>query len=170
MSSRPEALFPLFADLTSLAGVGPRIAENMTYLAITKPRDLLFTLPHSGIDRSRQNSVNTAVLPGVITVGVEIGNHTPSRTKAGAYRIAVTDAETSFQLVYFHARGDYLLRLLPPGSRRIVSGKVEQFDGMAQMVHPDHTVSEDDAAEIPGFEPVYPVSYTHLTLPTTPYV
>ena len=29
MSSRPEALFPLFADLTSLAGVGPRIAENM---------------------------------------------------------------------------------------------------------------------------------------------
>ena len=158
MSGRPEALFPLFADLTSLAGVGPRIAENMAHLAITKPRDLLFTLPHSGIDRSRQSSVNSAALPGIITVGVEIGKHTPSRTKAGAYRITVTDAETSFQLVYFHARGDYLLRLLPPGSRRIVSGKVEQFDGVTQMVHPDHTVSEDDAAEIPSFEPVYPLT------------
>ena len=158
MSTRPESLFPLFAELTSLAGVGPRIAENMSHLAITKPRDLLFTLPHSGIDRSRQSSVKNITSPGVITVGVEIGNHTPSRTKAGAYRITVTDAETSFQLVYFHARSDYLLRLLPPGSRRVVSGKLEQFDGVTQMVHPDHTVSEEDAADIPSFEPIYPLT------------
>ena len=158
MSTRPEALFPLFADLTSLAGVGPRIAQNMAQMAVTKPRDLLFTLPHSGIDRSPRNSVKNAILPDILTVEVEIGSHVPPRNKAGAYRINVTDAEVSFQLVYFHARGDYLLRLLPPGCRRVVSGKVEMFDALAQMVHPDHTVAQEDAAEIPSFEPVYPLT------------
>jgi ATP-dependent DNA helicase RecG len=158
MSTRPEALFPLFADLTSLAGVGPRIAQNMAQMAVTKPRDLLFTLPHSGIDRSPRKSVKNALLPDILTVEVEIGSHVPPRNKAGAYRINVTDAEVSFQLVYFHARGDYLLRLLPPGCRRVVSGKVEMFDALAQMVHPDHNVAQEDAANIPSFEPVYPLT------------
>jgi ATP-dependent DNA helicase RecG len=40
--------------------------------------------------------------------------------------------------VFFHAREDWLKRQLPTGQRRVVSGKVELFDGIAQMVHPDH--------------------------------
>jgi ATP-dependent DNA helicase RecG len=70
----------------------------------------------------------------------------------------VEDAATSFQLVFFHAREDYLQRILPTGARRVVSGKVELFDGIAQMVHPDHVVPVDAAGEIPAFEPVYPLT------------
>jgi ATP-dependent DNA helicase RecG len=64
----------------------------------------------------------------------------------------------SFQLVYFHARGDYLERLLPTGAQRVVSGRVEIFDSIAQMVHPDHAVTPEEAAAIPSFEPVYPLT------------
>ena len=39
----------------------------------------------------------------------------------------------------------------------MVSGKVELFDGMAQMVHPDHMLPPEEAADIPDFEPVYPL-------------
>ncbi len=70
----------------------------------------------------------------------------------------VEDDQTSFQLVYFHARGDYLEKLLPTGSRQIVSGRVEVFDSVAQMVHPEHAVPEDEATDIPVFEPVYPLT------------
>ncbi|WP_187430045.1 ATP-dependent DNA helicase RecG [Roseobacter fucihabitans] len=158
MSGRPELLFPLFGELQSLEGIGPKTAANMHPLGLAAPRDLLFTLPHSGIDRRIKTTIKDAVLPATLTVVVTVGKHTPSRTKGGAYRIHVEDGATSFQLVFFHARGDYWQKALPEGSRRVVSGKVEAFDGFAQMVHPDHIVAESDAAKIPEFEPVYPLS------------
>ena len=158
MSQRPEALFPLFAGLETLEGVGPKTAQHFAQLAVHAPRDLLFTLPHSGIDRSRRDSVQGAILPDTLTVAVTVGTHRPARNRGGAYRIHVEDAETSFQLVYFHARGDYLKRQLPEGSRRVVSGRVELFDGVAQMVHPDFSVPEEEADSIPAFEPVYPLT------------
>lgn len=158
MSGRPEILFPLFAGLDTLPGIGPKAAETLAHLHITRPRDLLFTLPHSGIDRRRRDTVKGAVLPEVITVEVTIGQHRAPRNRSGPYRVVVEDAETTFQLVFFHARGDYLLRQLPVGARRIVSGKVELFDGIAQMVHPDHMLPIDQADEIPAFEPVYPLT------------
>lgn len=158
MNGRPEQLFPLFAGLETLEGVGPKTAQHLAQLDITKPRDLLFTLPYAGIDRSRRSTITGAILPETLTVEVTIGAHKVPRTKSGAYRITVEDAETSFQLVFFHARGDYLHKLLPEGERRLVSGKLELFDGVAQMVHPDHMVELEDAAEIPEFEPIYPLT------------
>jgi len=51
---RPEALFPLFAKLETLKGVGPKTAQHFAGLQIETPRDLIFTLPTSGIDRGRK--------------------------------------------------------------------------------------------------------------------
>ncbi len=158
MKGRPEPLFPLFAGLETLEGVGPKTAQLFAQLAILAPRDLVFTLPYAGIDRTPRDTVKDAVFPATLTVAVTIGTHRPSATKTGAYRIHVEDAQTSFQLVYFHARGDYWKKQLPPGSRRIVSGRVELFDGIPQMVHPDFAVPEEAAGEIPAFEPVYPLT------------
>ncbi len=158
MSGRPEALFPLFAGLETLAGVGPKTAQHFAGLAVTAPRDLLFTLPLSGIDRCLSETVKDAILPATLTTTVTIGPHRPPRNKGGAYRIHVEDAQTSFQVVYFHAHGDYLKRQLPEGSRQVLSGRVELFDGVAQMVHPDFAVPETEAANIPAFEPVYPLT------------
>ncbi len=93
-----------------------------------------------------------------MTVEVEIGMHVPPRSKGRPYHVHVTDAQTEFRLVFFHARGDYLKQQLPTGSRRVVSGKIEIFDGVGQMVHPDHMVPVAQADEIAGFEPVYPLT------------
>ena len=158
MNGRPAKLFPLFAGLETLTGIGPKTAKLFPQLGIEAPRDLLFTLPNTGIDRRLRPSIQDADLPGVVTVAVTIGAHRAPRNRGGAYRIQVEDDQTSFQLVYFHARGDYLERSLPTGSRQIVSGRVEVFDSVAQMVHPEHAVPEDEATDIPVFEPVYPLT------------
>ncbi|MCR9114617.1 MAG: ATP-dependent DNA helicase RecG, partial [Rhodobacteraceae bacterium] len=158
MSTRPEILFPLFAGLDTLEGVGPKTAQNLAALEIEKPRDLLFTLPYSGVDRRRRDTVQGAELPGVVTVEVTIGRHSPPKRRGGPYRIHVEDAQTTFQLVFFHARDEYLTRILPTGARRVVSGKVELFDGIAQMVHPDHMLEPGEADDIPAFEPIYPLT------------
>jgi ATP-dependent DNA helicase RecG len=158
MSGRPEILFPLFGEITSLDGVGPKMAQLLETLGIARPRDLLYTLPHAGVDRKRRASIRDAVLPGVVTVTVTVGRHNPPRTKGKPYWITVEDAAVAFQLVFFHAKGDYLQKLLPTGQRRVVSGRVELFDGVGRMVHPDHVLREEEAGSILDFEPVYPLT------------
>ena len=157
MSGRPDILFPLFAGLEGLDGVGPKTARLFQQMEVEKPRDLIFTLPHSVVDRRRRASIREVAPGSTATVEVQVGAHTPPRGR-GPYRVQVQDAETAFQLVFFHARGDYLQRQLPPGEHRVVSGKVELFDGVAQMAHPDHILRPDEAASIPDFEPVYPLT------------
>ncbi|WP_420863541.1 ATP-dependent DNA helicase RecG [Algirhabdus cladophorae] len=158
MSSRPEALFPLFSGLETLPGVGPKSAQNLVHLGVNVPKDLLLTLPHSGINRTLRASVLDAQPPETITVEVTIGAHTPPARKGGAYRVSVTDNQTQFFLVFFHARGPWLQSQLPTGQKRIVSGKVELFDSLLQMVHPDYMLPMAEAREIPTFEPIYPLT------------
>ncbi|MBL9047615.1 MAG: ATP-dependent DNA helicase RecG [Tabrizicola sp.] len=156
--SRPEVLFPLYAELETLPGIGPKAAKAFESLGVTRPKDLLYLLPHSGVDRTRRASVRDVAPPATLTVEVEIGQHIPPRSKGRPYRVHVRDAKLEFQLVFFHARADYLQKLLPTGQRRLVSGKVELFDGVAQMVHPDHVLRVEEAGAIPAYEPVYPLS------------
>jgi len=156
--TRPERLFPLFAEIETLPGIGPKLARALEGLGVTRPRDLLFVLPHSVIDRSRRDTIKGLALPVTATVEVEVGPHFPPRRKGGVYRIMVRDLADDFPVVYFNPRGDYLQKLLPTGQRRLISGKVELFDGIAQMVHPDHVLRLDEAGDLPRFEPVYPLT------------
>ena len=158
MSGRPEILFPLFAALETLPGVGPKVARLLAHLDIETPRDLIFTLPTSGIDRRFRPTLNGLPLPCTVTTEVTIGRHIPARVKGRPYRVEVEDAELPFTLVFFHASPSWLRRTLPEGERRVISGKAELFDGLAQMVHPDHIVRVEDAASIPVFEAVYPLT------------
>ncbi|KUJ81799.1 ATP-dependent DNA helicase RecG [Ruegeria profundi] len=158
MSGRPESLFPLFASLETLDGVGPKTAQILIQAGTESPRDILFNLPYAVIDRRRRDTIRDVDLPATLTVEVTVGVHRPPRNKGGAYRVHVEDSQADFQLVFFHARGEYLKKVLPQGARRVISGKLELFDGMAQMVHPDYMLPLEDAKDIPEFEPVY-----HLT-------
>jgi ATP-dependent DNA helicase RecG len=61
-------------------------------------------------------------------------------------------------LIFFHARGDYLERILPLGEERLISGKLEVFDHRAQMVHPEYILWPEAQDALPQFEPVYPLT------------
>ena len=158
MTGRPPILFPLFAGLDTLPGVGEKTARLFAQMAVERPRDLLFTLPHSVIDRRPVDSIRDARSGTVVTVEVEIGPHSPARRKGGPSRVTVHDSETSFQLVFFHAKGDWLQKQFPVGARRLISGKLEIFDGVAQIVHPDHVLRPEEARDLPRYEPVYPLT------------
>ncbi|MBC6443359.1 MAG: ATP-dependent DNA helicase RecG [Rhodobacteraceae bacterium] len=157
MSQRPEVLFPLFARIDSLPGIGPKGIRHYEKIGLRKPRDLMFHLPHSVIDRTPRETILGVVLPATITVQVQVRTHRPNAVKGGAYRVMVEDAKITFPLVFFHANRDWLERKLPAGAQRVVSGRVELFDTVSQMVHPDHIVLPSEAGTIPRFEAVYPL-------------
>ncbi len=155
---RPQVLWPLFGALTRLKGVGPKTAQVMEKAGLGRPRDLLFTLPQGGVDRRLRGSIREVPLPGTVTVAVTVDRHRPPVAKGKPHLVTVIDQLTSFQLVFFHAQGDWLARLLPVGARRVVSGRVELFDGVGRMAHPDHVVPVEEAGSIPPYEPVYPLA------------
>ncbi len=158
MAARPETLFPLFAGLDTLEGVGPKTAKALAGLQVEMPRDLLFHLPHTLIDRTRRATIRGLEFPAMATVEVTIGAHHPPRARGRPYRVQVRDAVQEFQLVFFRAHGEYLQKTLPTGQTRLVSGRVELFDNIAQMVHPDYILRAEEADSLPGVEPVYPLA------------
>jgi ATP-dependent DNA helicase RecG len=160
---RRPVLNPLFASLTSLPGIGPKLETLYAKLLDREmPRvvDLLFHLPSGAIDRRARPKLRD-VQPGqVVTVAVTVEEHRPAprhRPRA-PYRIITCDDTGTLTLTFFSARPDYLEKLLPQGEMRYVSGTAEFYDGMLQMVHPDRVVDEKGFAALPLVEPVYPLT------------
>jgi ATP-dependent DNA helicase RecG len=161
---RPDLLNPLFADVTSLKGVGDKLAklfQKVLHRGATPARvvDLLLRVPVGVVDRRYRCTISQLPEQGVVTVEVTIGQHKPPQQGSKLpYRVEVFDDTGQMTLVYFKAFGDAMMRLLPPGERRIVSGEIGWFRAEAQMSHPDHVVSVEAFATLPAIEPVYPLT------------
>ena len=155
---RPEVLFPLFAPVNTLKGVGPRVAALLEKLEVTRILDLLWLLPHSHIDRSLRPTVEDAVPGETVTLTLNILEHQPGRTDKQPYRIFAGDETGVIGLTFFRPRRDWLERQFPPGERRIVSGKLERYGDQLQMVHPEHVADPDKGEDVPLREPVYPLT------------
>jgi ATP-dependent DNA helicase RecG len=161
---RPALLNPLFAPVTSLSGVGPKQDKLFRYLLGREetPRlmDLLLHLPASVIDRRARPKIRDAMAGTVVTLEVTVDRHRPSppRNARAPYLVYASDDTGDVVLTYFRAKADYIEKLLPVGSKRYVSGTLQMFDGVPQIVHPDRVVDEAGFAKLSGIDPVYPLT------------
>ncbi|WP_026940566.1 ATP-dependent DNA helicase RecG [Hellea balneolensis] len=155
---RPQALFPVFADVTTLKGVGPRVSEALGRAMGTRIKDLLLTPPNGLIDRSHSPKISEATTDEMCTFRVTVGTHIAPSNRNRPYRIRVFDETGDMTLTFFKARGDYLRRVLPEGAERIISGKTEVFNAELQMTHPDYILSPENADDLPLYETLYPLS------------
>ena len=161
---RPLLLNPLFAPVTSLGGVGPKQDKLFRYLLgrDETPRlvDLLLHLPASVIDRRARPKICDAVPGTVVTLEVTVDRHrpTPGRNPRAPHLVYASDDTGDVVLTYFRAQPGYVEKLLPVGARRYVSGTLQMFDGIPQIVHPDRVVDEASFAKLSGIDPVYPLT------------
>ena len=161
---RPPLLNPLFAPITSLAGVGPKQDRLFRYLLGREetPRlvDLLLHLPASVIDRRARPKIRDAVPGTVVTLEVTVDRHrpTPGRNPRAPHLVYASDETGDVVLTYFRAQPGYVEKLLPVGSKRYVSGTAQMYDGTLQITHPDRVVDEAGFAKLSGIDPVYPLT------------
>jgi len=157
---RPEILFPLFARASSLPGIGPRLEKLVERLAGPHVADLLWHLPSGLIDRRFRPPIAEVKDGEIATVNVTVGLHVPppGRNKRVPYRVWVSDETGEMPLIFFHARTDYLQRVLPEGEKRLISGRIDFYQGSPQMTHPDHIVEPEKEAELPLIEATYPLT------------
>ncbi len=157
-SGRPEILFPLFAEVSTLPGIGPRFGKLLERLGITRVIDLLFHRPDRIVDRSYRPKVAWAEHGRLATLCVSVERHIAPGNPRQPYKVRVSDETGFLTLVFFRAEPVYLKRLLPEGELRWISGTLEEFQGERQMAHPDFVLSEEEFAKQPDVEPVYPLT------------
>ena len=161
---RPALLNPLFAPVTSLAGVGPKQDKLLRYLLSCDdtPRlvDLLLHLPSSVIDRRNRPKIRDATVGTVVTLEVTVDRHRPPgpRNARAPYLVYASDDTADVILTFFRAKPEYVEKLLPVGAKRYVSGTLQMYDGVPQIVHPDRVVDEAAFAKLSGIDPVYPLT------------
>src|SRR5260370_1908967 len=107
---RPPLLNPLFAPVTSLAGVGPKQDRLFRYLLgrSETPRlvDLLLHLPASVIDRRARPKVREAVTGTMVTLEVTVDRHRPPppRNSRAPYLVSPSDDTGDVVLTFFRAQ------------------------------------------------------------------
>src|ERR1700759_4241894 len=107
---RPSLLNPLFASVTTLAGVGPKQDKLFRYLLgrDTTPRlvDLLLHLPSSVIDPRMQPKIRDAVQGTVVTLEVTVDRHRPPppRNPRSPYLVYASDDTGDVVLTFFRAK------------------------------------------------------------------
>ena len=155
---RPRVLFPLFAEVTSIKGVGARIGDAISRLAGPHVVDLLWHLPSGFIDRRYAPRIGEAEPDRIATLTVVVDKHLPPPAKRLPYKIRCRDETGFLHLVFFHAKADYLERELPEGETRVVSGKLERYRDEIQITHPDHIGKVEDLPALMALEPTYPLT------------
>ncbi len=156
---RPPEIFQLFAATTSLSGVGAKLATVLEKGVGSYVIDVLRHLPIGLIDRRQRPALNAVVDGAIATIEILVIKHDrPPRGTRRPYRVFCQNDTGELELVFFHAHNNYIAKQLPVGERRIVSGRVELFQGRVQMAHPDHIVTPEQSNTMPLLEPVYPLT------------
>lgn len=158
-AGRPFALDPLFAPLTTLPGIGPKNGKLLEKL-VGGPKllDVLWHKPFDIVDRRYCPTVKEAPHGRIATLTVAVEKHTPNSKRNMPYRVRCRDDTGSLDLVFFNPHKDYIEKQLPPGATVVVSGRVDHYQGRAQIVHPDAIGAPEEMDEIAVVEPVYPLT------------
>ncbi len=147
-------LEPLFQPVSAIAGVGTHSARVLAKATGPEIVDVLWHLPFGLLDRRYTPKIAELREPRVATLELTIDKHERGEGRL-PYKVRCRDETGFVQLVYFNVRGPYLLKQLPVGERRLVSGKVEFFNGLPQMAHPDAIMPVSARDRIAIVQPIY---------------
>ncbi len=158
MAMRPEALNPLFVETEVLDGVGPKMKKPLEKLGLSRVRDVIFHLPERFVTRRAVATLDEAGEGEQIVVALTPTEHRAASGR-GPYRVlAADDAGNICTLTYFGRASYTAKKLLPPGEKRWVAGRLDRYGDMLQIVHPDHVVAQSGDTLARLSEPVYALS------------
>ncbi|TXD96266.1 ATP-dependent DNA helicase RecG [Psychrobacter frigidicola] len=165
-ASRLSATLPAPVNLTAghapssldmpviaLAGVGPKVAEQLAQLGIVRIFDLLLHLPRDYEDRSRLVAIadvahgQAALVTGRV---VHVDN------KRSGLTVIIDDDSATLSLRFFKIYPG-LLQTMSLGTQLQLFGEVKVSRYGKQIHHPEYQVLTDSAAIInTGLQPIYP--------------
>ena len=158
IASRPSDLNAYFANVTTLTGVGEKVGDALGRAMGARIKDLVLTPPSGLIDRTNRPTIAGAREGDIATFEVTVGRHIAPNARNRPYRVRVFDDTGDMTLTWFKAYPQSMEKMMPEGSRRIISGKCEVFNAELQMTHPDYVLAPEKADDLPELETLYPLT------------
>ncbi|MCK4536820.1 MAG: ATP-dependent DNA helicase RecG [Desulfuromonadales bacterium] len=130
----------LATPITSIKGVGPRVAEKLARLGVLTVGDALYTLPHRYEDRREFRRIaelregRHEVFAGEI---LACGEVVTSRSRRGIYEVIVSDGSGQVGLKWFHYQKEWMSKKFTPGRKAVFSGEVKRFGATKEVHHPE---------------------------------
>ena len=153
---RPDILNPLFAELTSLKGIGAGLAKPLARLKLERVKDLLFHFPSYFVHRRAIAGLDDAQIGETVIVEVTVIEHRSGGSARSPLRIHAADKGGDvISLVFFGRNSGWAKKQLPVGQTRRLTGKLEAYGQERQIIHPE--VLEGNG-QVPLVEPVYPLA------------
>lgn len=154
---RPQILYSLFTEIKYLKGIGPILSKKIAALTGgNKVIHLLYHRPSNIIDRTYNPRISEAENGRIASFKIRVESYDEPKTRRLPFRVNCKNQSGLLHLVFFKSKPEIVKSMLPLGEDRIVSGRVEQYNGLIQITHPDRVGK--DAEKIIRIEPQYPLT------------
>ncbi|MFN2278921.1 MAG: ATP-dependent DNA helicase RecG [Candidatus Promineifilaceae bacterium] len=148
----------LSQPITTIKGVGPKIAQKLEKLGVETIYDLLYLFPRRYDDYTLMKPINRLNYGEQVTVIGTIWQTTAKRTRGNQTLVqaVINDGTGSVQATWFNQ--PWLTKQLPAGMQIVLSGKVEQFLGRPVFTSPEWEPLELEPLQTRRIVPIYPLT------------
>lgn len=144
-------------SLTSLRGVGPKLAETLGKLGINEIQDLLFHLPLRYEDRTRLHPIGSLLPNTRVLIEGNIQHAAIVRGRRPMLVVVLNDGTGRITLRFFHFRASQKQQM-KTGSRLRCFGEVKPGYQGLEMIHPSYSHLRGEQAVADRLTPVYPTT------------
>ena len=154
---RPQELTPIFSNISSISGIGPKLEILFNKLVGNKIGDLLWHLPNNIIKRGKILNLDKTYIGSIIIIKIKTLNHIVPKFKRQPFRVNCISNGIPIDIVFFNARHPYVKMNLPINNEKIICGKLEYFKNNFQITHPEF-IQNIENNEIDTLQPAYPLT------------
>ncbi|EKE84466.1 ATP-dependent DNA helicase RecG [Idiomarina xiamenensis] len=153
--------------LTTLKGVGDKVAEKLAKLGLVSVQDAIFHLPNRYEDRSRIAAIADLRAGDAVNVVAQVDSADISYGRKRTLRCRVSDQSGSLTLRFFQFSAAQL-KQFKSGQRLQIFGEVRRGMQGPEMIHPEYRLLQaDESAQLQDtLSPIYPATdgVTQVTL------
>ena len=152
----------IFNSIENIKGIGPKTVKLIKDKIGLRVIDHLLNLPTKYINRYQKTSIKNSVKGDYITVDVVI---VEMNIKKGFFKRRIPsriitfglkdEANQRLDIVYFNLYSNSFSKLYKINNEYTVSGKIEIFNGIPQITHPDYFIPKELNYKIPKYDPIY---------------
>jgi ATP-dependent DNA helicase RecG len=163
---RPDKLNFLFTEISTIFGVGKSKAQAYRRLLTNRSSltedgearvvDLLFHMPERILQRKLVDTTGEINESDVIIARLKVLAHNPPRKSKQPFTITCYLGNSFVSVIFYRYFENYINSRFKIGSEVFVSGRVEMYNSLIQIVHPDYVCNT--ISQIPVLEPLYPLT------------